>query len=524
MKIDQRLGLWRKGSGYSRTALHKWGSALILVAALLAVAAQPAMPAQVDWATLSRDDNNDGAADGVGWNNAPADRCGNGGFAQPGPSTQYFVDVTGTGVKMAVSYSGYAFEYDSQPTIYDCEAPAPPLATSLRVLDNDNDTGGVPGTVNGPTIYEIEFTPPVLLNQFVIGGLSHIPFYGGGVPDRYEWVQVQAYDQQGGPVVPDGISGSTYQVDAAGNYLGAVTLPGAPLISGDLARGTSSQRYPPSNLCYTDPGTVCGYDNAIFSWVTTPVRQITVVFFVTQGPDVEDPRTVLGSIALHTIDFSPGLELGDLVWEDFDDNGVYEPGEGEAGISGVTLQLYRWGDDPATTPPEAVTVTGAGGLPQGRYLFSGLGPGDYFVLVPPENFQAGGPLAGYFSSTVTEWHPNDDENDDGAGGPGTGSVGYPGSESGPGDENGRDRIDPTRKGIASGMITLALGAEPIQEDVAGIQTAADVDSNLTLDFGFTAEPTPVTLNSFSAMGRGPAALLDLLRLAWKHTIASWLAW
>jgi hypothetical protein len=537
MKIDDRLEFGKKGSGRGRLVLRRWGAVLVLVVVLMLVAAQSAVPAQVDWTTLPRDDNFDGIADGIGWNNAPTDRCGNGGFYQPGPSIQRFVDVAGTGINMAVSYSGNAFEYDSQPTIYDCEAPVPPLAGSLRVLDNNTDTGGVPGSATGPTIYEIEFTPPVLLNQFVIGGLSHIPFYSGGVPDRYEWVQVQAYDEQENPIVPDGIGGSTYQVDSAGNYLGVTTIPGAPFISGNMVRGTSSQRFPPLNLCYTEPGTVCGYDNASFSWLTTPVKRITVIFFITRGPDAEDPRTIYGSIALHTVDFSPGLELGDLVWEDIDDNGIYEPNEGEVGINGVTVHLHPWGDDPRTAPPMAVTVTGAGDLPQGRYRFSGLGAGDYLVYIPPENFQEGGQLAGYVSSTVTEWNPNDDENEDGSGGPGTGSAGYPGSVSGPGDENGRDRIDPARKGIASGMLTLALGTEPVQEDAAGIQTVDDVDSNLTLDFGFTTDPTPVTLTSFTAMGRGQAALFnwlkagdldrrvpDLLRLVWKHTVAAWFAW
>ncbi|MEW6486261.1 MAG: SdrD B-like domain-containing protein, partial [Pseudomonadota bacterium] len=89
--------------------------------------------------------------------------------------------------------------------------------------------------------------------------------------------------------------------------------------------------------------------------------------------------------------------FGDLVWSDFDSDGVRDTGE--PGLTGVTVQLWQddgdllW--DPGTDTLITSTVTAAGG----SYLFTGVTPTgteDYFSFVDPT--QAA--LTGFTSTTV----------------------------------------------------------------------------------------------------------------------------
>ncbi|MDR3574547.1 MAG: SdrD B-like domain-containing protein, partial [Anaerolineaceae bacterium] len=72
--------------------------------------------------------------------------------------------------------------------------------------------------------------------------------------------------------------------------------------------------------------------------------------------------------------------IGDLVWNDLNDNGLQDAGE--TGKDGITVSLFRPGYGPdgipgTTDDSDAVTsTTTAGG---GKYLFSNLLPGQYFV-------------------------------------------------------------------------------------------------------------------------------------------------
>ncbi len=158
----------------------------------------------------------------------------------------------------------------------------------------------------------------------------------------------------------------------------------------------------------------------------------------------------------HTYDigFTGGLALGNLVWGDRNNNGLFDAGE--SGIDGVTVQLLSSGGTPL-----ASTTTAGGGL----YLFSGLVAGDYIVRITPP--------AGYCSSTGTpgsatgpyEGNPgtqppdpdNDVNNDDNGNGSGTcGQGGYV---------------------IDSGIVTLLDAAEPVNDG------DSDSYTNLSVDFG-----------------------------------------
>jgi uncharacterized repeat protein (TIGR01451 family) len=161
------------------------------------------------------------------------------------------------------------------------------------------------------------------------------------------------------------------------------------------------------------------------------------------------------------------LSLGNLVWNDLNNDGNVDGGEG--GIDGVDVQLYRDtnGDNVPDGAPIATTTTAGGGF----YLFANLLPGTYIVGIPPTNFQGTAPLVGFLSSTgpAQQANPNGDTDSD---------------------DNGLDTPTPDVGGVFSNGITLTVGGEPPGDDETGSGTggSADADSNLTLDFGFFQPP------------------------------------
>ncbi len=190
-----------------------------------------------------------------------------------------------------------------------------------------------------------------------------------------------------------------------------------------------------------------------------------------------------------TVDFGfyPTMSLGNRVWKDDGAGAAFNNGvmdAGEAPVNGARVELYR--DDGNGTFDAGDTfikydVTDANGY----YLFDGLLPGDYFVLLPASNFISGGALFGYNNSVPT-FADDVDVND-----------------------NGVNNPRPDLNGIASGLITLTLNAAPTGEtqlsgeaDPGAPGNAAnnptgwdgpasrgrfnepDASSNLTVDFGF----------------------------------------
>jgi SdrD B-like domain len=167
-----------------------------------------------------------------------------------------------------------------------------------------------------------------------------------------------------------------------------------------------------------------------------------------------------------TVDFSFGpiptemVALGNLIWNDTDNDGVQDAGE--AGISGVVVELFAAGADPATATPIATVTTG----PNGEYFFDNLVPGDYVVHIPAENFIAGAPLAD-MQSCLPEG--GDDATDT--------------------DDNGLNA--PVAGGISSGVISLQPNVEPTGEGNQGATYTGSLDDNnvnSTVDFSFAPAP------------------------------------
>ena len=162
----------------------------------------------------------------------------------------------------------------------------------------------------------------------------------------------------------------------------------------------------------------------------------------------------------------PEYRIGNLVWRDYDDDGIADLGE--PGLAGITVELYR--DNGATVGVLDATDTSAGSTTtdaDGRYDFDGLEAGEYLVHIPSQTDLDGWRTAG---TPIANADGNVDNDNNGV-------------------------VDAT-DGWSTGAVTLggtpgpADHDEPIAEydgttgNVAEDGLARDDRSNLTVDFGF----------------------------------------
>ncbi|MFN8445053.1 MAG: SdrD B-like domain-containing protein [Caldilineaceae bacterium] len=135
------------------------------------------------------------------------------------------------------------------------------------------------------------------------------------------------------------------------------------------------------------------------------------------------------------------LNLGNLVWQDRNNNGKVDSGEN--GLSNVLVQLFHASDNPASAVPLATDTTDGNGI----YGFGDLTPGQYRVCIPT-------PPAQYPTSSIVT-----DSNDDGK----------------DNDDNGIQTV--------SGGLTCS----PVIQLTAGLEPTNDGDGangDLTIDLGF----------------------------------------
>ncbi len=156
----------------------------------------------------------------------------------------------------------------------------------------------------------------------------------------------------------------------------------------------------------------------------------------------------------------PTYSLGNQVWFDADNNGLVDPGEAPA--SGVVVEL--WEDTDGDGQPDALVGTMTTDT-SGLYLFDGLEPGDYVVVLPESNFADGGPLENWWSSTPTSTDPNDGVDQD---------------------DNGIDQTSPTGDYfVQSGAVAVGPFSPTSEAGPDNDPTTPDNHENLTVDFGFT---------------------------------------
>ncbi|MEZ4675057.1 MAG: SdrD B-like domain-containing protein [Caldilineaceae bacterium] len=359
-------------------------------------------------------------------------------------------DILGSPVSDQTTDANGTYLFDNLPpgeyTVGVVSVPTGYLPTTANVGDpaNDSATGSATsspttGTAAQPggedRTLDFGFVPVVNL-----GNLVWLDSNNNGQVDNGEpgipGVTVQLFREGDDPTAATPVM--TDVTDSNGNYLFANLEPGRYFVY----IPTPPADYPMSSTP-TDTADN-GEDNddngsqiAPGAPVTSPVIELTVI-----GEPVNDGDAENGDL---TVDFAfiPLLDLGNLVWHDVNNNGQVD--EGEEGVSGVTVQLFHAGDDPATATPLATDVTDE----NGNYLFENLEPGAYIVYIPT-------PPQQYPVSTVpTDGNDNGEDNDD----------------NGAQDQRGQP--------VRSPVIDLQVGMEPASD-------GDDVNGDLTVDFGFFA--------------------------------------
>jgi hypothetical protein len=294
---------------------------------------------------------------------------------------------------------------------------------------------------NSATIDAADGASPGIANVrvrlFAADGTTEIPVGPDGM--------LGTADDAPGGVLTDASGNYGFRSLAAGDYIVEVDTTSAALntdyaSSADIA----SSGNPNNNIDRDDNGTLVG---------ATTVRSNPVTLTPgAAGNNVVTPAS--GTTYDPTVDFGfvPQKDsLGNFVWYDTDDDGIFDTGI-EQPIPGVTVRLFADTNASGALDAGALQV-GADQITDasGRYLFTGLDAGDYFVQIPPANFGGAGALVGY-------------------------------SNSGPsvaGDVNNNNHGTPVAgQGVISDKVTLTIGGEPTDDD------DLDPTTNLTIDFGF----------------------------------------
>jgi uncharacterized repeat protein (TIGR01451 family) len=184
------------------------------------------------------------------------------------------------------------------------------------------------------------------------------------------------------------------------------------------------------------------FDAAGFESLDAQVDVVGIVGYTTKTADF----TVLNQ-----------MSIGDLVWLDVDNDGVFDAGE--TGIAGVAVTLFTDtnNDDSIVSETQVGTATTDS---NGAYLFTGLLPGDYIVRVDASNFTGSGALLGRSTSTGNNV---------------SGVAPDPDSPSANGTDKGTAQVDGS---VLSLAVTLVGNAEPTNDG------DSDANTNRTLDFGF----------------------------------------
>jgi len=181
-----------------------------------------------------------------------------------------------------------------------------------------------------------------------------------------------------------------------------------------------------------------------------------------------------GGNADNTIDF--GLRptfcsIGNLVYKDGNNNGIYDSGEG---VGGVRVELLN-----SAGVFVASTTTSTSTSTRGRYIFNNVVPGSYYVRIPASEFAVGKPLVN--SISIAPSNPGDNDLDDNI----------------VGNDNGIDNAQPWVNGISSALILLEDDGEPTNStgESGAFNTIDDGDDdngNMTIDFGFKSSGPAAT--------------------------------
>ena len=179
-----------------------------------------------------------------------------------------------------------------------------------------------------------------------------------------------------------------------------------------------------------------------------------------------------GPNASYDFGFHTPVRVGNRVWIDLDNDGVYEPGDGETGIPDVVLSLLDVNGDPVLDLQTGLPITAVTSI-TGTYAFNRVSSGFYIVSVDPSNFDdQSDTLFGFLSSQsemVTDPVTDPDDGNDN-------------------DDNGVNILNPVGRGIQTEELYIQVATEPTTDDDED-GAFLDENSNLTVDFGFFEQLT-----------------------------------
>jgi hypothetical protein len=158
------------------------------------------------------------------------------------------------------------------------------------------------------------------------------------------------------------------------------------------------------------------------------------------------------------------LTLGSTVYIDANLNGLFDAGEGKAGVA---LEIYADTNDSGGWDAGDALLGSTTSLANGAYSFVGLAQGDYIVVITAANFASGGALEHLQIVQGVAADPDNNVDNDNNGVAATGGA------------------------VASKTITLSYNNEGPSFTPGSPLGVAGEDTNNTLDFGFFANQPPV---------------------------------
>ena len=328
------------------------------------------------------------------------------------------------------------------------------------------DAAAAPNDQSNLTV-DFGFFQPVSLGNLVWNDANNDGLFDNGEAG-FANVTVRLLDATGNPVLGVGGLPITTSTNGSGQYLFTNLGQGSYIVEIVAPAGYSSSQgvanayepapSPNNGIDNDDNGTSAGGQvirslPVTVAAGTAPTGEPALIGLADAVPDAS---------ANYTVDFGlytpPPLSLGNRVWEDLNNNGVRDAGE--PGVAGVVVTLFS-----SLSASLGVTTTDANGY----YLFTNLTPGTYYV-------ELSNLLGRYASSTGT-----------GA----TGGVSGFGPFEGANTPSGNTNVDNDDNGsqvgdiVRSTPITLTPFLAPTKEGDVGpqVDTATDINSNLTLDLG-----------------------------------------
>lgn len=295
-----------------------------------------------------------------------------------------------------------------------------------------------------------------------------------------------AADQTAGTLILRMFSGSTNSSEATFELTGVDT---DGIINGSAGEDIS--------IDFSSFTTVLG-TGVDFTNVTALQLELDFTGSGENGLDAEVEVLGVVGFTTKTADFTVlnEISLGDQIWLDFDNDGVFDLGE--TGIQNVAVTLYEDTDGDDDYLDETAIDTALTDA-SGNYLFTGLLPSDYIVQVDSSNFTGAGVLVGLDSSTGNDtagMAPDPDTADD----------------------------NNTDKGtVAADTSVVSKGVTLVGDDEPTDDGDADNNTNLTLDFGFfgydlviaksvdeaTAAPDDTLVYTIVVTNDGPSTATDV---------------